>query len=536
MKKWLFGLVAMVLMLSIVLTGCSSSSNGEQGKKSNSNGNGGNVLIFGRGADATSLDPAIVTDGESFAVTKNIYDTLVEYKGQTTDIEPALAESWDISPDGKTYTFHLRKGVKFHDGTDFNADAVVFNFDRWKNANDENKFAYYPSMFGGFGDKSVIADVKALDDYTVQFTLRTPLAPFLKDLAMSPFAIASPTAIKKYGDKYGQAAAVGTGPFKFKEWKSKDTITLVKNDDYWKKGEPQLDGVIFKVIPDNTARLNALKNGEIDLMDGVNPSDLKDIQGNKDLQIFYRPPMNVGYLGMTVTKKPFDNPLVRQAVNYAVDKKAIIDAFFAGAADPAKNPMPPSISGYNDDVQPYDYNPEKAKELLKKAGFPNGFKTELWAMPNPRPYMPEPSKIAVAIAHNLKDIGIDAEIKTFEWTTYLDKVKKGEAPMYMLGWTGDNGDADNFLYTLLSTDAIGSNNNSFYSNPELDKLLKEAQTLTDENKRNELYKQAQVIIHNDAPWVPLVHSKPALVGKSTIKGFAPHPTGSDRYVGVYFEK
>jgi len=509
---------------------------GNKAKKSNSNGNGGNVLIFGRGADATSLDPAIVTDGESFAVTKNIYDTLVEYKGQTTDIEPALAESWDISPDGKTYTFHLRKGVKFHDGTDFNADAVVFNFDRWKNANDENKFAYYPSMFGGFGDKSVIADVKALDDYTVQFTLRTPLAPFLKDLAMSPFAIASPTAIKKYGDKYGQAAAVGTGPFKFKEWKSKDTITLVKNDDYWKKGEPQLDGVIFKVIPDNTARLNALKNGEIDLMDGVNPSDLKDVQGNKDLQIFYRPPMNVGYLGMTVTKKPFDNPLVRQAVNYAVDKKAIIDAFFAGAADPAKNPMPPSISGYNDDIQPYEYNPEKAKELLKKAGFPNGFKTELWAMPNPRPYMPEPSKIAVAIAHNLKDIGIDAEIKTFEWTTYLDKVKKGEAPMYMLGWTGDNGDADNFLYTLLSTDAIGSNNNSFYSNPELDKLLKEAQTLTDENKRNELYKQAQVIIHNDAPWVPLVHSKPALVGKSTIKGFAPHPTGSDRYVGVYFEK
>jgi peptide/nickel transport system substrate-binding protein len=533
MKKFLLALIVSVFTLSIALAGCSSSSGGDKGGNGKaSNKSGSDVLIFARGADATSLDPAIVTDGESFAVTKNIYDTLVEYKGDTTDIEPALATDWKISDDGKTYTFNLRKGVKFHDGTDFNADAVVFNFNRWKNATDEAKFAYYPSMFGGFGDKSVIADVKATDDYTVVMTLQHPLAPFLKDLAMSPFAIASPKAVKEAGDKYGLTTAVGTGPYIFKNWKSKDTITLTKNDNYWKKGEPELDGIVFKVIPDNTARLNALKNGEIDLMDGVNPSDLKGLEGNKDLQVFYRPPMNVGYLGMTLTQKPFDNKLVRQAVNYAVDKKSIIDAFFAGAAVPAKNPMPPSIAGYNDDIKPYDFDLNKAKQLLAQAGFPNGFKTTLWAMPNPRPYMPEPSKIAEAIAHNLKEIGIDAEIKTIEWTTYLDKVKKGEFPMYMLGWTGDNGDADNFLYTLLSTDAIGSNNNSFYSNPEVDKLLKQAQTVTDESQRNELYKQAQVLIHEDAPWVPLVHSRPALVGKSSIKGFKPHPTGSDRFVGV----
>lgn len=342
MKRFFWLAVVVIASLTLVLSGCSSSSSGD--KSSSGNEKGGNkVLVFGRGADSTSLDPAVVTDGESLGVTKNIYETLVEYKGQTTDVGPGLAESWDISADGKTYTFHLRKGVKFHDGTDFDADAVVYNFDRWKNGNDEAKFAYYVSMFGGFGDKSVIQETKAIDKYTVEFKLKTPFAPFLKDLAMSPFAIASPKAIKKYGDKYGVDAAVGTGPFKLKEWKRKDTITLVKNKDYWQKGKPKLDGLIFKVIPDNTARLNALKNGEIDLMDGVNPSDLKDIKNNKDLQIFYRPPMNIGYLGFNVEKKPFDNPLVRQALNEAVDKQALIDTFFNGTAEPAKNPMPPSI-------------------------------------------------------------------------------------------------------------------------------------------------------------------------------------------------
>lgn len=531
MKRFFWLAVVVIASLTLVLSGCSSSSRGD--KSSSGNEKGGNkVLVFGRGADSTSLDPAVVTDGESLGVTKNIYETLVEYKGQTTDVGPGLAESWDISADGKTYTFHLRKGVKFHDGTDFDADAVVYNFDRWKNGNDEAKFAYYVSMFGGFGDKSVIQETKAIDKYTVEFKLKTPFAPFLKDLAMSPFAIASPKAIKKYGDKYGVDAAVGTGPFKLKEWKRKDTITLVKNKDYWQKGKPKLDGLIFKVIPDNTARLNALKNGEIDLMDGVNPSDLKDIKNNKDLQIFYRPPMNIGYLGFNVEKKPFDNPLVRQALNEAVDKQALIDAFFNGTAEPAKNPMPPSIGGYNDAVQPYEFNLDHAKELLKKAGYPNGFKTELWTMPNPRPYMPNPDKIAEAIAHNFKKIGVDAKIQTFEWTTYLEKLAKGEAPMFMIGWTGDNGDADNFIYTLLSSDAIGSNNYSRYSNKQVDSLLKKAQTVTDENQRQELYKQAQEIIHKDAPWIPLFHTKPALVGKSNIKGYQPHPTGSDSFVDV----
>jgi peptide/nickel transport system substrate-binding protein len=523
MKKVSFIAMAMLVALTFALAGCSSSKGGGTNKASGQK----SVLVYGRGADTSSLDPATQTDGETFKVTKNIYDTIVDYKGQTTQVTTGLASGWKISGDGKTYTFTLRKGVKFQDGSDFNADAVVYNFDRWKSG-DAGKFAYYASMFGGVGDKSVIDKVVAVDPITVQFVLKHPFAPFLKDLAMSPFAIASPKALKKYGDKYGENVAVGTGPFIFKEWKHKDTITLVKNDNYWKKGYPKLDEVIFKVIPDNTARLNALKDGEIDLMDGVNPSDLSSVQGNNKLQIFHRPPMNVGYLGFNTQMGPFKNTLVRQALSYTVDKDALLKAFYNGDGTTAVNPMPPSIPGYDTSVQPFGVDIQKAKDLLKQAGYPNGFTTDFWAMPNPRPYMPDPQKIAEALAADFQKAGVKVNIKSMEWTTYLDKVQKGEAPMFLLGWTGDNGDADNFLYTLLSTDAIGSNNYARYSNPKVDALLKQAQVETDEAKRIELYKQAQEIIHEDAPWIPLVYSKEALVGSSKIKGFKPHPTGSDK--------
>ncbi|KPC98772.1 Oligopeptide transport ATP-binding protein OppF [Geobacillus sp. BCO2] len=233
------------------------------------------TLVYGRGGDSVSLDPATVTDGESLKVTKNIFDTLLDYNDNDTSIKPALATEWTISNDGLTYTFKLRQGVKFHDGTEFNADAVVFNFERWANGN-ADKFPYYGSMFGGYkqDDSHVIKEVKALDKYTVQFVLKRPQAPFLKNLAMTPFAIASPEAVKKYGDKFGEHP-VGTGPFVFKEWKRNERIVLEKNKDYWEKGYPKLNQLIFVSIPDNSARLNALLKGEIDIMEDLNPTDLK---------------------------------------------------------------------------------------------------------------------------------------------------------------------------------------------------------------------------------------------------------------------
>ncbi|BFH17110.1 ABC transporter substrate-binding protein [Paenibacillus dendritiformis] len=528
MKKtgWLF--VTCMLILSVVLAGC---NNGKQ--SSGNESESGGTLIYGRGADSTALDPAITTEGESFIVTHQIYETLVKYKTENTEIEPGLAEKWEVTEDGLTYTFHLWKGVKFHDGTDFNAEAVVTNFQRWAQSKDAAKFAYYSSMFGGFeGDPGhVIKEVKAEDEHTVVFTLNRPQAPFLKNLAMTMFAIASPEALKKYGGDFTKNP-VGTGPFKFKSWKANDTIELVKNEDYWQAGLPKLDGVKFKVIADNSARLNALMKGELDLMDGLNPSDLGQVKENSKLQIFERPSMNVGYFGFNTEMAPFDKKEVRQAISHLINKEALIANFYEGTAEPAKNPIPPSISGYNDDIVDYEYNVEKAKELLKAAGLENGFEMDLWAMPVARPYMPDGQKIAVAIQAALKEANIKANIVTFDWGTYLEKVQAGEAPAFMLGWTGDNGDADNFIYTLLDKDNIGSNNYSRYSNDELHDILIEAQSNPDEDKRNELYKKAQEIIHEEAPWVPLAHSKPQLAGIKEIQGFFPHPTSSQAFTNV----
>ena len=489
------------------------------------------VLVFGRGGDSVSLDPAIVTDGESFKVTQNVFETLLNFGPQDTTIHPSLAKEWEVSDDGLSYTFYLEEGVKFHDGTPFNAEAVIKNVNRWKAGTAED-FYYFNSMFKAEG-ADIITDVVAEGDYTVIFKLSRPQAPFLKNLAMSPFGIASPTAFEKDGDAFGDHP-VGTGPFKFVEWKRNDSITIEKFADYWQAGYPKLDKVIFSVYPDNSARLNALIAGEIDLADGINPSDSGMIESNSELQLIERPSMNIGYLGLTNTRKPFDNVLVRQAVNYAIDKQAIVDAFFQGRAQVATNPMPPSISGYNDSIEPYPFDPEKAKALLAEAGY-DGTPIELWAMPVPRPYMPDGAKVAEVIQKYLEDVGIPSKIVTFEWATYLEKTKNGEADAFMLGWTGDNGDADNFIYTLLDQDNIGSNNYAYYSNDEVHDLLIAAQSETDENVRIDLYKQAQVIIHEEAPWVPLAHSIPLLAGKAEVKGFLPHPTGSDRLYNVSIE-
>lgn len=533
----------LLLVLSTALAACSSDPK-DEGKKEDDDKSGeqkveetttNKTLVFGRGGDSTSLDPARVTEGETFKVTVNLYETLLNFGEEDTTIQPGLAKEWEASEDGLTYTFTLQEGVKFHDGTDFNADAVVKNFERWANG-DADMFPYYSSMFGGFKDDEgrVIDSVTADGDNTVIINLTRPQAPFLKNIAMSMFAISSPTAFEQ-GDDQFERNPVGTGPFKFVEWKTNETITIEKFDDYWQEGLPKLDRVIFQSIPDNSARLNALLAGDIDLADGINPSDGAKIEGDSNLQLFERPSMNIGYLGLTVTRPPFDKKEVRQAMNYAIDKQTIIDTFFEGRANSAKNPMPPSISGYNDDIEEYEYNPEKAKELLAEAGLADGFEMELWAMPVPRPYMPDGAKVAEVIQKNLADVGINAKIVSYEWATYLDKASKGEADAFMLGWTGDNGDADNFIYVLLDEDNIASNNYTYYKNDEVHDLLIEAQTEVDEDKRNELYKQAQVIIHDDAPWVPLAHSTPLLGASKDLTGFIPHPTGSDLLSKVEFK-
>jgi len=546
MKKGLLIVLSLVFVLSIVLAGCGGN---EEATTEPSGGDDSgqpvattqDTLVFGRGGDSVALDPANVTDGESLNVTTNIFDTLIDYKEGNTDLQPGLAKSWDSSDDGLVWTFKLQEGVKFHDGTDFNAEAVVFNFNRWMDPNNQfhvGDFPYYGYMFGGYlGDAGhVIKQVTAVDTYTVEFQLNFPQGPFLSNLAMSPFAIASPAAIEKYGDKLGENP-VGTGPFVFDQWVRNDKIVLKKNPNYYKAGYPLLEQLIFKSIPDNSARFIALQSGDIDMMDGVNPDDVSLAETNKDLQVWLRPSMNVGYLAFNTEKAPFDNKLVRQALNMAVNKQGLIDAFYNGLAEPAKNPLPPSLWGYNDAIVDYEYNIDKAKQLLADAGYPNGFDTDFWYMPVPRPYIPQGKKIAEAMQSDFAKIGVNVNLVTEEWATYLEKTGNGEHTMALLGWTGDNGDPDNFLYVLLDKDnakAPDAGNIAFYKNDQLHDILIQAQQASDLQERTGLYLEAQEIIKEDAPWIPLVHSTPPLLGKKNIGGFVPHPTGSDKFTNVHF--
>nr|WP_241666146.1 ABC transporter substrate-binding protein [Planococcus koreensis] len=493
------------------------------------------TLIFARGGDSVSLDPSEVTDGESENVAQSILETLTTFAEGETTVEPMLATEWNESEDGLTYTFTLREGVKFHDGTDFNAEAVVFNFERWMNGNADN-FPMYGSVFGGYKADAAhnIASVRAVDASTVEIKLNGPQPTLLKDLALTPLSISSPAAIEQSGEEY-KSNPVGTGPFIFKEWVRNDRIVLEKNSEYWLDGYPKLEQVIFRTIPDNSARLNALLSGEVDLIAGLDSENHAQIEENPELALFSRPPLNLGYLGMTLTHEPFDDPLVRQALSHAVNKDALVEAFFGEGAIAAKNPIPPAVEGYNDAIEPYPYDPEKAKELLAEAGLPDGFEMELYAMPVSRPYMPDGAKVAEYLQSNFAEIGVKAEIVTFEWATYIEKALNGEADAFLLGWTGMNGDADNFLYTLWHGDNIGSTNSTQYDNPELNKLLDQARTTTDQEERNEIYKQAQVIMHEDPPVIPLVHTSPTLAGKENITGFDPHPTGRVITTKIEFE-
>ncbi len=491
----------------------------------------GGTFVFGRGADSVGLDPAIVTDGESFRVTRNIYESLLEYKRDSTVVVPGLAEHWQPSADGLTWKLALRRNVKFHDGTPFNAEAVVFNFERWmleSHPYHKGVFEYWKSMFGGF--PGFVKSVKASDDATVEFVLEKPMAPFLANLAMPMFGIASPTAIKKFGDDYFKNP-VGTGPFRFKEWRKDDRIVLERNPDYWDE-KALLDRVIFRSIVDNSARLLELQAGSIDLMEFLSPDDLPTVKNDANLQLILRPSMNVGYLWWNVEKEPYGKLEVRRAIGHAINKRAIVDKLFGGIGIPAKNMLPPSLWGYNDAVVDYEYDAAKAREYLAKAGLPDGFKTKLWAMPNPRPYMPQPTKIAEAIQADLKVVRIEAEIVTMDWATYLAKTRDGEQEMYMLGWTGDNGDPDNFLYWFFGQKETRSR----YVNAKAAELTAKAQAIFEQEERARLYREAQVVLKEDAANVPIAHTTPPLAAKKTVKGYIPHATGGEKLDTVWLEK
>lgn len=546
MRKQLTVLLALVIGLVLFLAACSGN---KQTSKEDAKEPSGNeketdqVLVYARGGDSTSLDFASVSDGESSRVTKNIYESLLDYDKDSFEIVPGLAHDWEVSDDGLSYTFFLEEGVKFHDGTDFNAEAVKINYERWSDPDHEYSFLdedyiypLYGSMFGGYkgDDDHLIKEINVKGDYEIEFVLNEPLGSFLQTVAMHYFAITSPAALEEYGPEINENP-VGTGPFKFVSWTKDDQIVLEKNEDYRKDGLPKLDKVIYKVIPDNAARLIALRSGEVDIIDDVNPDDAAGIESDDDLALYTRSENNVGYLGFNNQKEPLNNKEVRQAINYAIDKQAIIDALYSGYATPAKNLIPPNYLGYNDDVEGYDYDPEKAKELLSKAGFKDGFDIDLWVMPVSRPYMPDPEKVSEIIQNNLGQVGINVKIVREEWAPYLEKTSKGDQELYLLGWSGSNGDPDYFFDSLLHSDSIGGENRNFYENKEVDELFTKAKLSVDQEERAKFYKEAQEILNEDPPSALLVHSQPLVAAKSTVKNFVPHPSTSDPLEEVEIE-
>jgi len=517
------------------------------------------VLVFGSSGDASRLDPGDVTDGESIQRMDNIFEGLVEFKSGTTEIEPCLATSWEVSEDGKEITFHLREGVKFHDGTDFNADAVIFSFARQYDTNHPYyQYGEWPYWGWMYGD---IDKVEKIDDYTVKIVMKNINASIMTSFAMFTVNIVSPTNAEKYKEDAFKNPC-GTGPFKFVEWVKDDHITLEANENYWRE-RASLDKLIFKVIPDPSARLMALEVGEVQGIEYPNPADLDRIKANQDLVLMSQPGMNVGYMAMNegygyidenknAVRDIADEPLVktpgyfepltkkevRQAINMAIDKQSIVDNLYMGTAIKAKNGMPPFMLGYNDDIEDYPYDPERAKALLAEAGYPDGFEVTLYVMPVSRPYMFDPPKIGEAIQSYLAAVGITVKFYQVDWGTYLQETMEGKHQMCLLGWTGDNGDPDNFMNVLYGANvcSIGTAGNyAFYTNSTNQELLSAALGTYDEEKRAAYYKKAQEMIHEDAGYVYLAHSTQNIVFRTNVKGYVLNPTSRKFFYPVTVE-
>jgi peptide/nickel transport system substrate-binding protein len=508
----------------------------------------GGTLVFGRGGDSVGLDPAYETDGNSFMICDNVFEALVAYADESTALEPGLAESWEISDDGKTYTFHLRKGVKFHDGTDFDANAVVFSIGRmmktpnvkfvgegFKIPAQERPPEYWVSM----EMDDTVESIEAVDPHTVVFKLKRLEAPFLANMGMDFADIISPTAFLKNPQEFLRNP-VGTGPFKFVNWVKDDRIILERFDDYWDKtGGPYLDKLVFRAIPENSVRFLELKTGNINICQFPNPADIPLAKSDPNLVLAVQPGMNIGYLSFNHTKPLWQNVHLRRAVAHAIDRTAIVDNIYQGLGQVAKNPIPPTMWGYNEAVPGFAYDPELAKQELEKAGYPEGQglpEITLWSMPVPRPYNPEGLKVGVAMISDLAKVGIQARIVSYDWGTYLKRQREQPEDMdlFQLGWTGDNGDPDNFLAVLF--DGLASSSvRTQWKNEEYHQLMLAGKQTIDQDKRAEIYKKAQQLIYDEVGTIPIAHSTVIWPHTQNVMNFKLHPTSSVRMKNVWLK-
>ncbi|ESY49797.1 MULTISPECIES: ABC transporter substrate-binding protein [unclassified Mesorhizobium] len=500
------------------------------------------TLVYCTEVSPDTFDPALASGSRDASATA-LYNRMVEFEPGTTKVRPGLAESWEISDDGLTYTFHLRQGVKFHivegftPSRDFNADDVLFTFDRQANA--QNPFNNYAKRqyiyFDGIGMPDLVAGWRKLDDHTVVMTLKAPHSPMLADLAMDFASVVS----KEYADKLVAEKRlldlalkpVGTGPFQLVDYQQDAVIRYKANPDYW-RGKPKIDDLVFAIATDASIRMEKLRAGECDLMPYPNPADLEAIKATPGIKVMRQEGLNTGYLAFNTLQKPFDDPRVRKAIAIAIDTQALVDVVFRGTGEVARNPLPPTSWAYDKTSPNHVFDPAAARQGLADAGVKD-LHMKIWAMPVQRPYNPNAQRMAEMIQSDLAKIGVNVEVVTYEWTEYLARSKSRDRDGAMLfGFTGDNGDPDNFLSVPLGCAGVGTTNRANWCFPAFDDLLKQAAGIVDPAARAKLYSQAQTIFREQMPWVAIAHSVVSMPMREQVTGYVMDPFDHHDFSGV----
>ncbi|MGB9803822.1 ABC transporter substrate-binding protein [Desulfofundulus sp.] len=473
-------------------------------------------LVYLQGTEARTMDPARADDPASARVLANIYEGLVRLR-TGTEIEPCLATRWEVSRDGRQWTFYLRPNVTFQDGTPFDAQAVKFNVDRV--LSQQSRFTYATFTFG------MVRSVDVIDSLTVRFNLKYPYAPFLYNLAMPVAApMVSPRALKQYKEDFWKHPA-GTGPFIFQDWNRKNEIILLANSHYWGV-KPSIPGVIFRYVPDPKERFNLLLSGRAHISEGILPQEVEFLK-NKGFQVFNSPGLDISYLGFYTNKGPFRDTILRRIARQACNPGALVESLFPGRVIAARGPLPPGTLGYEQTPEPPPVNPGRARRELTASGYTPGIPITLLAYESSRPYNPAGGeKLARGLAKQLKEAGFSCSIKVYPWNEFKKALFRQEGDAFIYGWTSDNGDPDNFLYTLFSSQQIACGlNTTHYRNPQVDTLLLTAQQTPDSNLRARIYGEVLQHIQDDVPAIFLHHSLYTLVTADNVQGLIIRPQG-----------
>ncbi|WP_022925079.1 ABC transporter substrate-binding protein [Serinicoccus marinus] len=559
MKNRRVAIAATSAALALVLSSCAESERDsgsdaggdEQGSGSSEEAGGGETsdatFVFGAAGAPATFDPFYASDGETFRVTRQIYQNLIGIEPGGTEGVPELATSWE-SEDGLTWTFELQEGVTFHDGTDFNAEAVCANFERWADQNETGQLpaaAYYYGNDFGFGDDSLYESCEATDELTATVVVSRVTGKFPMVLSQSSYAIQSPTAMEEYdangitaeGDalvfpEYAQEHPTGTGPFTFESYDNAGgTVTLARNEDFW--GETAgVATLVFNIIPDENARRQELEAGTINGYDLPNPVDWQALE-EAGQQVLIRDPFNVLYLALNpVADEQLEDPLVRQALYHAINREQLVASQLPEGASVATQFMPDTVSGWNGDIAPYEYDVERAQELLEEAGA-SDLTIELWYPSEvTRPYMPDPQRVFDAVRTDWEAAGITVEPVTKPWNGgYIDDTTSSRAPAYFLGWTGDLNSADNFLCAFFCGDDNQFGTSAYDWNSDLQEQLQAADAEADEATREQLYTElnANIMSEDWLPGLPLSHSPPAIVVGPNVEGLVPSPLTAEDF-------